>query len=337
MSGEKFTPSETIRNPEGLNLLELPKANEDVEEVDIEGGKAEIVRPRGFEGFEVVVGARIGDPGEEIWDKSVFYQQAGIDPSRIVGIKQAHTANVMEVGEELAGQGATFKKGDEDERVTTDGGAGVDAAWTKDPDLGFVVATADCAAVMIAGKDKEGKKIVGIAHAGIAGAQQDIVGNLLRDMEENGGADPKSLKVYVGPNISEQYYTILSDAASDEQIDKIRGSQEVVVSTEDGIETKVNLTKITESFLRFKERYGEKFREIYGRELAENDVYYIDRNEKGELELHYNLNSMIYLSLVGNGVAIENIGFSEICSFGDNLPSNRRTKETTGIFSVIKT
>jgi copper oxidase (laccase) domain-containing protein len=336
MSGEKFVPSEAIRNPEGLNLLELPKAEEIVEEIDIEGGKARIIRPKGFDDFEVAIGARVSDPGEEAWDKSVFYQQAEIDFSRIVGIKQAHTANVMEIGGELAGRGATFKKGDEDERVTTEGGAGIDAAWTKDSELGFVVATADCAAVMIAGEDKEGKKIVGIAHAGIAGVQQDIVGNLLRDMEENGGAEPESLKVYVGPNISEQYYTILSDAASDEQVDKIRGNQEVVVSTEDGIETKVNLTKISESFIKFRERYGERFQELYGRELAENDVYYIDRNEKGELELHYNLNSMIYLSLIGNNVPEGNIGFSEICSFGDNLPSNRRTKETTGIFSVIK-
>ena len=320
--------------------MELSKAKESVEEVEIDGGKAVIIKPQGFEdGFEVVVGARVSDPNDAVvWDKSVYFEKSGIDPQRVVGIKQAHTANVLEVGSDKAGDGATFRKGDVDNRITIpgSGGQGVDAAWTKAENLGFVVATADCAAVMIAGSDKDGKKIAGIAHAGIAGAQQDIVGNLLRDMTENGDVDPATLKAYIGPNISERNYAVMNDQMSDEQIDKVRGDQEVVVSTEDEVETKVNLTKISESFKKLNEKYGEKFQELYNRELAENDVYYVDKNDKGELELHYNLNSMIYLSLIGNGVETENIGFSEICSFGDNLPSNRRTKETTGIFSVVK-
>jgi copper oxidase (laccase) domain-containing protein len=333
---EKIGPSEEIRNPEGLNLLELPKAQESIQEIDIEGGKAVVIKPEGFDGFEVAVGARTGDPGEPVWDKSIFYEKSGIDPSRIVGIKQAHTANVQKIGVESAGVGATFKRGDEDDRVTTEAGAGIDAAWTKYPDLGFVVATADCAGVMIAGKDKAGKKIAGIAHAGIAGAQQDIVGNLLRDMETSGGALPETLKVYISPNISERNYTVMGEGMTDEQVDKVRGSQEIVVSTEDGIDKKVNLTKITEPFLKFKEQYGEKFQELYGRELAENDVYYVDKNDKGELELHYNLNSMIYLSLVGNGVATDNIGFSEICSFGDNFQAIAEPKRQQVFSPLLK-
>ncbi|MCX6812397.1 MAG: laccase domain-containing protein [Candidatus Berkelbacteria bacterium] len=335
MNPENFGAREEIRNPEGLNLLELPKAVESPEEIEINGGKALIIKPEGFADAEIIVGARTGDPGEAVWDKATFYEKADIDPKRIVGIKQAHTANVKEIGAESAGIGATFKKGDEDERITTDDGKGIDAAWTKDKDLGFVVATADCVAVMVAGKDKAGEEIVGIAHAGIAGAQQDIVGNLLRDMKENGDANQETLKVYVGPNINERNYTVMSETMTDEQVDKVRGG-EIIVSNEDG-ETKIGLTKITESFLKFKERYGEEFQKLYGRELAANDVYYIDKNDNGDLELHYNLNAMVFLSLIGNGVAVENIAFSELCSFGDNLPSNRRTKETTGIFSVVKT
>lgn len=324
--------SEGIRNPEGLSLVDLPKAVEIYEE----DGAHLLIRPTGM-GPEVspIVGARVAEKDTVSWTRETFFAEAGIDPSRVVRIQQKHTASVRPITADMAGAGALDQPG-EDTRIKTADGQGMDAAWTKEKDLTLMLGTADCTAVLVSGKDKDGQEIVGVAHAGIAGAQGDVVGNLIRSMVSEGQADASTLAVYAGPSVCERCFESLSDDPEHAGTDKMP-MEEMVKINEDGIDVSIPITKLTAAMLRFKEKYGEAFEKTNGRELQENDLYYIRRNADGQHnELLVNINMFVYLSLIGNGVGADKIGFSAVCSAHDGLPSYQRTKETTGVLSTIK-
>ena len=320
-----------IRNPEGLSSVKLPLAKEKYETKD---GQL-LIRPEGFsDDVDPIIGARTAERDQIAWSRENFFESAKIDPKRVVRIQQKHTVNVREITADMAGSGALDQPND-DTRVKSEDGSGLDAAWTKEKDLTLMVGTADCAAIVVSGKDQDDRDVVGIVHAGIAGAQGDIVGNLIRDMITKGGVIPKSINVYSSPNICERCYPVLSDNPSDERDEKMPKVKATKIK-EDGQEVTLELTKLSASVLEFKKKYNNAFRTIHGRDLAENDFYYVDRDDKDQLELHLNLNMFVYLPLIGNGVDPQNIGFSNICSAHDNLPSSRRAKETTGIFSTIR-
>lgn len=347
---EKFQPSEhdlkladqnrgEIQDPEKIGAIRTPKAKESFYENE---GKL-IISPEGLmpENISAVVGARSAEKGAVAWTDRIFAGKAGIDSEKTVRVQQGHTGNVIEVTTSQAPAFDLIKdetgKVVEDKRLTKDG-AKVDAAWTKVKDLTLMIGSADCAAVTIAGKDKEGKDIVGITHSGIAGTQKDLVGNLIGEMTSKGLGDINSFKVYVAPSICEKCYPILSETASEEQVKKSYGDTKKEISYDwEGSESKmeINLTSAGASFEKFRQKYSEKFKELFGRELSQNDLFYVAQNDQGINELHYRVDAQIFISLVCNGVKPENVGFSEVCTKNDGLPSSRGTKETTGVFSTI--
>lgn len=282
----------------------------------------------------MVVGARTAPKEEVVWTADQFVAEAGIDKEKVIRVAQGHTDTVVGVTAEQAPAYELDKSTGIDKRIKAEDGKGVDAVWTKDTDLTLMIGSADCAAITISGKDKDEKPIVGIAHSGIAGTQKDIASNLIHAMAEEGGMDIESANIYVAPSICQKCYPVLSESASDEQVAKAMSKESVFVDRDDE-SIEVQLTSASVSFKKSAEKYGDKFRESYGRDLHQNDFFYVAKNSEGVLELHYNVDNQILVSLIGNGVSSENIGFSQVCTKNDGLPSSRGTKETTGVFTTI--
>ena len=82
-----------------------------------------------------------------------------------------------------------------------------DALVTDTPGLAIGVLTADCGPVLFSGQSKEGKPIIGAAHAGWGGALKGILENTIAAMETL-GLDKSTLKAVLGPCIGPQTYEV---------------------------------------------------------------------------------------------------------------------------------
>lgn len=82
---------------------------------------------------------------------------------------------------------------------------GVDGFFTDRQDLYLAIRTADCAAVMVSSTETP---FVGIAHAGWRGANGNIVGELLQEMNTHQPLDVGSLKVAIAPHIKKCCYGV---------------------------------------------------------------------------------------------------------------------------------
>lgn len=88
-----------------------------------------------------------------------------------------------------------------------------DALVTDKPGLMIGVLTADCGPVLFSGQSKDGKPIIGAAHAGWGGALKGIMENTIISMEKL-GLDKSTLKAVLGPCIGSNTYEV-SDSFRD--------------------------------------------------------------------------------------------------------------------------
>jgi len=89
--------------------------------------------------------------------------------------------------------------------------SGVEAIVTRTPDLAIGVVAADCVPVLLADEDAG---VIGAAHAGRQGVQARIVVDTVERMAEL-GADPRRLRVWVGPAICGRCYEVGEDVAAE--------------------------------------------------------------------------------------------------------------------------
>lgn len=82
-----------------------------------------------------------------------------------------------------------------------------DALATDTPGLAIGVLTADCGPVLFSGQSKDGKPIIGAAHAGWGGALKGVLENAIAAMEKL-GLDKSTLKAVLGPCIGPQTYEV---------------------------------------------------------------------------------------------------------------------------------
>src|SRR5689334_16296613 len=125
------------------------------------------------------LGGAVGDdPGAVRDNRDKTALEFGLDPKRVVYMRQVHSADVTYVTEPF---------GDEPPAL--------DAVFTDRPGLGLCVLVADCAPVLIA--DEEAG-LVGAAHSGRAGTAKGVVPELVRAMAERGGR-PERMSALIGP------------------------------------------------------------------------------------------------------------------------------------------
>lgn len=88
-----------------------------------------------------------------------------------------------------------------------------DALVTQTPGLLIGAMSADCGSVLFSGKGRDGRPIIGAAHAGWGGALKGILESTVLKMQEL-GVDMATLKAVVGPCIGPKTYQV-SDSFRD--------------------------------------------------------------------------------------------------------------------------
>lgn len=112
-----------------------------------------------------------------------------IDASRIVTMGQVHGNDVIRVGADDAGRGATPES-------THVGYA--DALITEAPDVVLMTLHADCLAILLVDPERPA---VAAVHAGWRGTVADVAGSAIRAMREAYDTDPASVRAFLGPAI----------------------------------------------------------------------------------------------------------------------------------------
>ena len=110
----------------------------------------------------------------------------GVAPEALIGVHQAHTADVITVTGPLA------------EKPRADG------MVTNVPGLALSILTADCQPVLFADHQAQ---VIGAAHAGWRGALDGVLEAVLDAMEAL-GADRESTVAVIGPTISQRSYEV---------------------------------------------------------------------------------------------------------------------------------
>ncbi|QQG37448.1 MAG: peptidoglycan editing factor PgeF [Micavibrio aeruginosavorus] len=85
-----------------------------------------------------------------------------------------------------------------------------DALVTETPGLMIGVLTADCGPVLFRGRKKDGRPVIGAAHAGWGGALKGVLENTVAAMERL-GAEKSTLKAVIGPCIGPSSYEVSED------------------------------------------------------------------------------------------------------------------------------
>ena len=137
------------------------------------------------------LGGAVGDDPavvRENRDKTAL--EFGLDPARVVYMRQVHSAGVAYVTEPFGAEPPAL-----------------DAVFTAEPGLGLCVLVADCAPVLVA---DAGAGLVGAAHSGRAGTALGVVPALVRAMAGR-GADPARMTALIGPAACGLCYEVSAD------------------------------------------------------------------------------------------------------------------------------
>jgi YfiH family protein len=138
------------------------------------------------------LGLSVGDnPAAVRENRHRYFSVLGLDPSRIVRVRQVHGSDVLVVDPALAGR-SRFP------RLLLDDDYLYDAMVTDVPGLGLTISTADCLPIFLADPRR---RVIGAVHAGWRSSVERIVERALRKMHEVYSTDPADCYVAVGPGI----------------------------------------------------------------------------------------------------------------------------------------
>lgn len=76
-----------------------------------------------------------------------------------------------------------------------------DAFISNKKNVGFMIKTADCQPILMAGENRAGQPVVAAVHSGWKGSLKNIAGKTVRQMKTDFGALPHSITVGVGPSL----------------------------------------------------------------------------------------------------------------------------------------
>ncbi len=138
------------------------------------------------------LGFSVGDdPAAVRENRRRYFGALGLDPSRIVRVRQVHGTDVLVVDQALAGH-------EEFPRLLLDGDDAYDAMVTDIPNLSLAISTADCLPIFFVDPHRPA---VGAVHAGWRSSIEGIAEHTLRTMQDTYGTDPTECYVAIGPGI----------------------------------------------------------------------------------------------------------------------------------------
>lgn len=149
------------------------------------------------------LGLHVGDdPSHVVENRKRVGELFGVPISSWVAGDQVHGATVTVVTEGMKGRGA---------RELESMLPATDALVTNVPGLALTTYAADCVPLLFAARDVEA---IGCAHAGWQGTVQKIAAHTVRALQDQYGADPAQLQVWVGPSIGPCCYEVDERVAS---------------------------------------------------------------------------------------------------------------------------
>ncbi len=139
------------------------------------------------------------NPEHVIQNRRKLAALAGCELEDFVSAYQTHSANFHKVTREDRGRGAA-----ELDTAIPD----TDSLYTFEPGLLLCCFTADCVPVIFY---DEGLGLVGTIHSGWAGTAQEITVKVLKQLFQVENCSPKSLRVFIGPAISQDRFEVGQD------------------------------------------------------------------------------------------------------------------------------
>jgi len=151
------------------------------------------------------LGAAVGDdPAAVAENRLRFFGRAGLDPDRVVRVRQVHGNAVLQIDAAIAAR-AGFP------HCLADGSCEFDALITDLPDVGLAVSTADCTPILILDPVRGA---VGAVHAGWPGTAKRIAVEAISAMRRVFATDPADCMVAIGPSIRGCCYEVDDPVAS---------------------------------------------------------------------------------------------------------------------------
>lgn len=243
--------------------------------------------------------ARGDDPAAVIENYRRVAKAFRTDADHIVATRQTHTTNVRRVTKEDMGKGVVR------EADYTD----VDGLVTDISGIVLAVFTADCVPVYFVDPVR---KAIGLAHSGWRGTVGGISKEVIRQMKEYFGTNPKDLICAVGPSICRKCYEI---------------SEEVALPFQKSYEDCVELSAEIRNVQHYRTGSGDTGRIV----------------ELGRIRGKYQLDLWLAnaVSLRREGVSAENIYITDLCTCqnSDDLFSHRASlgrRGNLGAFLMLK-
>lgn len=126
-------------------------------------------------------------------NRRLVAREMGVRRERFLTLRQVHGDACVDVRE-----------------LWEDAGPEADAMVTDVPGLALGILTADCAPVLLAGRTKAGKPVIGAAHAGWKGALGGVIESAVKAMAAK-GVTPETVHACIGPCIGLESYEVESD------------------------------------------------------------------------------------------------------------------------------
>lgn len=134
---------------------------------------------------------------EDAWRMRVLWTRSvGLDPKRMVRVRQVHGDAVAVAGDEDGRRGG---------RPDADEAPIADALVTDVPGLALMTLHADCLPILIADRRR---RVVATIHAGWRGTLLDISGGTVRRMTTEFGSHAADLVAFVGPGIGVDAFAV---------------------------------------------------------------------------------------------------------------------------------
>jgi polyphenol oxidase len=115
-------------------------------------------------------------------------------------VLQGLGSRALRIAEQIHGNGVTTV-----DRESPEKSPGVDALITKDPEVVLGIYVADCCAIYFV---DPARKVIGIAHSGRKGTEQNIAGLTLDRLVTGFGSAPEDLVVQLSPCIRPPFYEV---------------------------------------------------------------------------------------------------------------------------------
>ena len=136
------------------------------------------------------------NPEDVIANRHAVASLTGFDLSQWVFPKMTHSDHFVKVTQEHRGMGTL----DETSSIMD-----CDALYTQESGIMLAVFHADCTPVLLY---DPATQTIGAIHAGWAGTLKEITKKMLEHWIKNEDIDPKNIKVYIGPSISQKNFEI---------------------------------------------------------------------------------------------------------------------------------